>query len=160
MQTHRAPRSTRNHTAGFTLIEIMAVVLIMGMLMSLVGVAVVGQINRARVTTTRAQISQLENALELYRMDNSRYPSTGQGLEALITKPTGTPEPQNYPPGGYLRRRDTLKDGWGTLYQYASPGNHNVHGFDLWSLGADAAPGGEDLDADLGNWDAEQPVDQ
>jgi general secretion pathway protein G len=53
-----------------------------------------------------------------------------------------------------------LKDGWGTLYQYASPGNHNVHGFDLWSLGADAAPGGEDLDADLGNWDAEQPVDQ
>ena len=159
MHTARAQGPNRRRAAGFTLIEIMAVVVIMGMLMSLVGVAVVGQMNRARVTTTRAQISQLENALELYRMDNSRYPSTSQGLDALINKPTGTPEPRNYPPGGYLRRRDTLVDAWGSPFQYANPGTHNVHTFDLWSLGADGAAGGDDLDTDIGNWDEDGPTE-
>jgi len=153
MHTARAQTPNGRRAAGFTLIEIMAVVVIMGMLMSLVGVAVVGQMNRARVTTTRAQISQIENALELYRMDNSRYPSTSQGLDALINKPTGTPEPRNYPPGGYLRRRDTLVDAWGSPFQYANPGTHNPHTFDLWSLGADGTAGGDDLDTDIGNWD-------
>jgi general secretion pathway protein G len=160
MHAKRAESRSLRRAGGFTLIEIMAVVVIMGMLMSLVGVAVVGQMNKARVTTTRAQISQVENALELYRMDNSRYPTTSQGLDALVNKPTGTPEPRNYPPGGYLRRRDTLLDAWQAPFQYLSPGTHNPHGFDLWSLGADGVAGGEDLDADIGNWDEDSPGNQ
>ncbi len=142
----------RRQTAGFTLIEIMAVVLIMGMLMALVGVNIANQIDKARVATTNAQITQLESALEFYRMDNGRYPNTSQGLDALINKPSGKPEPRAYPPGGYLKKRNVLLDPWGEPFQYQSPGSHNIHAFDLWSLGADASPGGDGVDGDIGNW--------
>ena len=138
---------------GFTLIEIMAVVLIMGLLMGLVGISVFTQVDKARVVTTKAKISQLENALEFYRMDNSRYPTSEQGLEALVAEPQGA---RNYPPGGYLQKRDALKDSWDELFQYRSPGEHNQRTFDLWSLGADRQAGGEDLDSDVGNWDARE----
>ncbi len=147
------PDSRRRH-AAFTLIEIMAVVLIMGMLMAVVGVNIKAQIDKARLSTAKAQISQLESALEFYRMDNGRYPSGDQGLESLVTMPTGDPAPRNYPPGGYLKKRDAMLDPWGEPFQYANPGTHNPHSFDLWTQGADAAPGGEDGDSDLGNWDA------
>ena len=137
---------------GFTLIEIVAVVIIMGLLMGLVGVTVFNQVNQARVTTARAKIAQIESALEFYRLDNSRYPSTEQGLEALIHKPTIPPEPRNYPPGGYLKKAEGLLDPWDEPFQYLSPGQRNPHSFDVWSLGADAAPGGSNTDGDIGNW--------
>jgi len=139
---------------GFTLIEIMAVVLIMGMLMGLVGVAVFNQVDKARVQTTKAKIKNLESALEFYRMDNSRYPSSEQGLASLVVKPTGDPQPRNYPPGGYLQRGGSaaMKDSWENKFFYECPGQHNPHSFDIWSLGADGAPGGQDADADIQNW--------
>ena len=147
---HPTPSTKRKR--GFTLIEIMAVVLIMGLLMSLVGVTVFSQVDRARVTTARAKIAQVESALEFYRLDNSRYPSTEQGLESLVVKPNIAPEPRNYPVGGYMKNADGLADPWGEPFQYQSPGQHNPHSFDLWSLGADASPGGTESDADIGNW--------
>jgi general secretion pathway protein G len=138
---------------GFTLIEIMAVVLIMGLLMGLVGISVFSQVDKARVVTTKAKISQIENALEFFRMDNSRYPTTEEGLEALLEEP---PDARNYPPGGYLQKADALRDPWNEPFQYRSPGEENERTFDVWSLGADRAAGGSDLDADIGNWDADE----
>lgn len=151
--TNNRGEETQTRRDGFTLIEIMAVVLIMGLLMAVVGVNIKNQIDKARMATAKAQIVQLESALEFYRMDNARYPNTAQGLEALVRKPSGDPEPRNYPPGGYLRKSDALLDPWGEQFQYANPGTHNPHAFDLWTNGADLAPGGEEGDADLGNWD-------
>lgn len=143
---------------GFTLIEIMAVVLIMGLLAGIVGTVVVNQIDQARTQTARAQIKQLESALTFYQMDNGRFPTTEQGLHALVEKPTGAPEPRNYRPGGYLQGGVVPNDPWDAPYQYAAPGQHNPHAFDLWTLGADGQPGGEGADLDVGNWasDAER----
>ena len=155
MDTDQRPlNETRfEHRAGFTLIEIMAVVVIMGFLMTLVGLAVFQQVDKARVTTARAKIVQLESALEFYRMDNAKYPTTEQGLIALIEQPQTEPQPRNYPAVGYLKRRDALEDPWGQPFRYESPGQHNAHSFDLWSLGADQSQGGEDINGDVGNWD-------
>ncbi|MCG8589936.1 MAG: type II secretion system major pseudopilin GspG [Proteobacteria bacterium] len=140
---------------GFTLIEIMAVVLIMGLLIGLVGYNVFANVDKARVATTKAQMKTVETALENFRLDNSRYPTSDQGLEALIRKPSSGPEPRNYPPDGYLQKASALKDAWGETFQYRYPGTHNTRSYDLWSLGADAAPGGEGTDGDVGNWDDE-----
>jgi general secretion pathway protein G len=134
---------------GFTLIEIMAVVLIIGLLTTLVGIAIIPQIDKGRVTTARTQIKNLEAALETFRMDNARFPSTEQGLQALIEAP---PDVRNFQTGGYLREKRIPVDPWGNAYQYESPGQHNDHSFDLWSWGADGTPGGADADADIGNW--------
>jgi general secretion pathway protein G len=133
----------------------MAVVIIMGLLMGIVGVTVFSQVDKARVATAKIQIKQVESALEFYRMDNSRYPSTEQGLRALIEAP---PDVRNYPPGGYLKDREGLLDPWQQPFQYQSPGQHNPHTFDIWSQGADGAPGGTDLDAEVGNW-SDDPVE-
>ncbi len=141
--------------AGFTLIEIMAVVLIMGMLAGIVGVAVIGQIDGARVKTTETQIKQIESAIAFYQMDNGRPPSTEQGLQALVTKPTIGPEPRNYRSGGYLKGNKLPVDGWQNDFQYQFPGTNNPESFDLWSLGADGTPGGSDNNADIGNWDGD-----
>lgn len=143
-----------NH--GFTLIEIMAVVLIMGLLMGIIGVSISGQIDKARSATARAQISQLESALEFYRMDNGRYPNTAQGLDALVNRPTSEPEPRNYPTGGYLKKSNAILDPWGEPFQYEYPGSRNAHSFDVWTQGADQSPGGEGGDGDIGNWEAEK----
>jgi len=142
-------------TRGFTLIEIMAVVLIIGLLSTLVGMAIVPQIDKSRVNTTRAQIKMLDAALETYRMDSSRFPTTEQGLEALVKEPS---DAINYQPGGYLRERRIPDDPWGNPYQYESPGQHNKHSYDLWSHGADGSAGGDGVSADIGNWfeDAEE----
>jgi general secretion pathway protein G len=134
---------------GFTLIEIMAVVLIIGLLGTLVGLAIAPQIDKARVSTARSQIKMLDAALETYRMDNARFPTSEHGLDALINPP---PDARNYQTGGYLAKRQVPVDPWGTPYQYESPGQHNDHAYDLWSLGADGTPGGEGVDADIGNW--------
>lgn len=143
----------RNRQAGFSLIEIMAVVVIIGLLIALVGVNVRGQMDNAKLSTARAQIDRLEGALEFYRMDNSFYPTTQQGLEALVQRPSSPPEPRRYQPDGYLQKRTLPLDPWGQPYQYRSPGEHNPRGFDLWSFGADGAPGGSGEGADIGNWE-------
>ena len=139
---------------GFTLIEIMAVVLIMGLLAGIVGVAVFGQLDSARVGTTATQMKQIESALAFYQMENGRFPTTEQGLSALVRKPTIGPEPRNWRPGGYLQGGQVPLDAWGNPYQYQYPGTNNPQAFDLWSFGADGTPGGEDTDAEIGNWSA------
>jgi general secretion pathway protein G len=149
--SHDRPKSARRRR-GFTLIEIMAVVLIIGLLTTIVGAVVFSQVDSARVTTASTQIKQIEAALDFYRLDNGRYPTTDQGLQALVERPTIAPEPRNYRADGYLSGGSVPFDPWGTDYQYESPGTHNTRGFDLWSLGGDSAPGGDDTDADIGNW--------
>jgi general secretion pathway protein G len=144
----------KSRKQGFTLVEIMAVVVIMGLLAGLVGTAVVGAIDDARVKAAQAQIKQLAGAVTFYQMDNGRFPSTDQSLQALVEKPTGAPEPRNYRAGGYLDARTVPKDPWGGPYQYMSPGQQNPNGFDIWSLGKDGAPGGEGTNADVGNWES------
>jgi general secretion pathway protein G len=141
--------STIRKERGFTLIEIMAVVLIIGLLSTLVGLAIFPQIDKARVNAARAQLRMLDAALESYRMDNARFPTAEQGLEALVTAPA---EARNYQSGGYLRERRIPDDPWGNVYLYEAPGQHNSHSYDLWSYGADGTPGGEGVDADISNW--------
>ncbi len=151
----RSPRTRR--TFAFTLIEIMAVVLIIGLLGGIVGAVVFGQVDSARVGTAKTQIKQIESVLEFYRLDNARYPSSEQGLRALVQKPSGDPQPKNYRPEGYLQGGAVPADPWGEEYQYRSPGEHNTYSFDLWSFGADGKPGGSDNDADVGNWASDEP---
>jgi general secretion pathway protein G len=134
--------------AGFTLIEIMVVVVILGVLASLIVPKVMGRPDEARATAARQDISSLMQALKLYRLDNQRYPSTDQGLVALVERPSGEPQPRNWKAGGYIERLPD--DPWGQNYQYLNPG---VHGeIDVFSLGADGQPGGEGADADIGSW--------
>lgn len=144
----RARRSGRS--AGFTLIEIMVVVVILGILAALVAPNVIRRIDDARITKAKQDIRAYETALNLYRMDNFRYPTTEQGLEALVRKPVD-PNIRNWKEGGYI---DGLKkDPWGNEYAYISPGTHGD--YDLYTLGADGQPGGEGPDADIGNWNIE-----
>ena len=145
-------RITTRRQAAFTLIEIMAVVLIMGFLAGIVGVAVVARIDQARVTTTRAQIKQLEAALTFFQMDNGFFPSTDQGLEALVEPPTVGREALNYRDGGYLHGGVVPLDAWQSPYQYESPGQIN-RDYDIWSLGADGQEGGEGENQDIRSWD-------
>ena len=131
---------------GFTLIEIMVVVVILGILATLVVPKIMGRPDEARLVKAKQDILALESALKLYKLDNFSYPNTEQGLEALVNQPTATLT--HWKDGGYLDRLP--KDPWGTPYQYLSPG---VKGnIDIYSLGADALPNGENLNADIGNW--------
>jgi general secretion pathway protein G len=145
-QLKRNPRST----AGFTLIEILIVVVILGILAGIVVVNVMDRPDQARVVAARNDIAALSNALKLYRLDNGVYPSSEQGLAALSRKPESGEPPRNWKPGGYVERLP--KDPWGSEYQYLNPG---VHGeIDIFSYGADSRPGGEGYSADIGSWDA------
>ena len=133
---------------GFTLIEIMVVVVILGILAAIVVPKVMDRPDSARVTKAQQDIRALESALNLYRLDNMHYPSTDQGLQALIKKPGGSPEARNWKQGGYIDRLP--KDPWGNEYQYMSPG---VQGsIDVFTFGADGRPGGDGMNADIGNW--------
>ncbi|AXK40574.1 type II secretion system major pseudopilin GspG [Crenobacter cavernae] len=142
---------TRSKTAalrGFTLIEVLVVIAILGVLAALVVPKIMSRPDEARVVAAKQDIASLGQALKLYRLDNGRYPSAEQGLSALAERPTIAPLPKNWKPGGYLERLP--QDPWGNAYQYASPGTHGE--FDIWSLGADGEAGGEGNDADIGNW--------
>lgn len=133
---------------GFTLIEIMVVIVILGILGALVVPRLMGRPDEARAVAARQDINTLAQALKLYRLDNARYPTSEQGLSALVSKPNSGPQPKNWKPGGYVERLPV--DPWGNPYQYAAPGTHGE--IDIWSLGADGEPGGEGGDADVGNW--------
>ncbi len=136
--------------AGFTLIEILVVIAVLAMLAALVAPNVFQHLGTAKDSTARSQIELLGAALDAYRLDNGRYPTTDQGLEALWTPPTTQPLPANWR-GPYLRKQVPL-DPWGNPYIYISPGEINPGGYDLLSLGADGEPGGEGEDADIVSW--------
>ena len=139
---------------GFTLLEIMVVVVIMGMLASIVSFNVMGSKADAEVRKTRIDIKNIQQALDLYKLDNRRYPTTEQGLKALITKPTASPVPKNWKKGGYVQ--ELPEDPWGNKYQYANPGVHNPDSYDLYSFGPDQEEGSDD---DIGNWQSEADGD-
>ena len=133
---------------GFTLIEIMVVVVIIAILAAMVVPKVMSRPDEARVVAAKQDIAALMQALKLYRLDNKRYPTTEQGLQALVVRPTMAPVPDNWKGGGYVEKLPG--DPWGQPYQYLNPGLHGE--IDVFSLGADGAPGGEGFDADIGNW--------
>lgn len=135
---------TKHAQSGFTLIEIMVVIVILAILAGLVVPKVVGQSDKARVKTTETALATVSNALDMYKVDNSRYPTTAQGLEALTTPPS---DAKNYPEGGYIKGGYPT-DGWENELQYVSPGSEG-RPYDLFSLGADGQQGGEGQDADL-----------
>jgi len=135
--------------AGFTLIEVMVVVVILGILGALIVPNILGRAGEARVTAAKSDIKAISNALNLYRLDNFNYPSTDQGLEALVSKPGGFPEAKNWNPEGYLQK--TPQDPWGNEYLYVSPGTNGP--YDLYSYGADGKEGGEEQDRDILSWE-------
>lgn len=139
---------TRSKKRGFTLIEIMVVVVIMGILAALVVPKLMGRTDDARILAAKQDIATLMQGLKLYRLDNARYPNTEQGLQALVRRPASGPVPPNWKSGGYLDKLN--KDPWGNAYQYLSPGAHGE--VDIFSYGADGQPGGTGNDADIGSW--------
>ena len=137
---------TVRRSAGFTLVEIMVVVVILGILAVLIVPRVLGRSDEARQAAAKHDVATIMQSLKLYRLDNGRYPTNEQGLQALVTKPSVAPAPSNWKP--YLDK--VPKDPWGNTYQYLSPG---VHGeVDVFSLGADGQPGGTGADLDIGSW--------
>ena len=142
-------RLARHMQRGFTLIEIMVVVVIMGILAALVVPKLMGRTDDARITAARQDIATLMSSLKLYKLDNQHYPSTEQGLQALVAKPSSGPAANGWKSGGYIDRLP--KDPWGNDYHYLSPG---VKGeVDVFSYGADGQPGGTGVDADIGSWE-------
>jgi len=134
---------------GFTLVEVLVVVVILGLLAALVVPRVVGRGEEAKRTAAAVQIREIEQALEMYRLDSSLYPSTAQGLEALVTKPSVPPEPRKYREEGYLRKLPV--DPWGSPFVYRRPGDHGE--YDIFSLGADGEEGGDGPGKDITNWE-------
>lgn len=135
--------------SGFTLIEVIVVLVILGILASIVVPNVISRTDQAQIVKAKQDIRALESALQMYRVDNFSYPTTDQGLQALVEKPSSGPEAKNWQKGGYIKK--VPSDPWQNEYQYISPGEQGD--FDLYSLGADGRPGGADSNADIGNWD-------
>lgn len=150
---NRTPSPLFRHAAGFTLIEIMVVIVILGILGAIVVPKIMDQPDKARVAAAKQDIQTLSTALSMYKLDNFAYPSTQQGLQALVKQPSGDPPAPNWKPGGYIHKLPL--DPWGHPYQYLNPGTHNDD-YDLFSLGADGRPGGTGLAADIGNWSADE----
>ena len=140
--------ANRGHIAGFTLIEVMVVIVILGILAALVVPRILSRPDEARAVAAKQDIAVIGQALKLYRLDNQRYPSSEQGLQALVAKPEIAPLPSNWKTGGYIERLP--KDPWGNAYVYVNPGLHGE--IDVMSLGADGKPGGSGTDADIGSW--------
>lgn len=138
---------TRNRQSGFTLIEVMVVVVILGILAAVIVPKIMDKPDEARIVKVKSDIQAIQSTLEVYRLDNYVYPTTDQGLQALVQKPTSDPAPPHWKQ--YL---DQLPlDPWGHPYQYLNPGAHGL-AIDIWSNGADGQPGGEGINADIGNW--------
>ena len=135
------------HQCGFTLIEIMVVVIILGILAAIVAPNVIGRVDDAQITKAKTEIRNLESSMKFYRLDNFAYPSTEQGIDALANKPAD-PNVKNWKSGGYIPR--VPKDPWGNEYLYLNPGTNGE--IDIYTLGRDGQPGGEGIDADIGNW--------
>ncbi|MBD3609835.1 MAG: type II secretion system major pseudopilin GspG [Gammaproteobacteria bacterium] len=136
--------------SGFSLIEIMVVVIIIGILITFVAPRVLDRPDEARITKVKHDIRTIESALQIYKLDNRSYPSMEQGLEALVNRPSGDPEPRNWK--GYLPKLP--KDPWGNPYQYLTPGANGA--IDIYTLGQDARLGGEGINADIGNWNLDE----
>ncbi|MBL8521961.1 MAG: type II secretion system major pseudopilin GspG [Betaproteobacteria bacterium] len=141
-------RALARTQTGLTLIEVMIVVVILGVLAAVIVANVGDSPDKARITAARADIATLTQALKMYRLDNLAYPTSEQGLKALVQKPATQPVPANWKTGGYLERLPN--DPWGTPYQYLNPGRFGE--IDVFSLGADKLPGGEGSGADVGSW--------
>lgn len=136
---------------GFTLIELMAVVVIIGILATIVSVAIMGRVAEARRTSTIAQIKNIEAALKMFKLNHGFYPSTEQGLEALISVPTTGRIPPKYPRGGYLDASEAPNDSWDSPFKYESPGS-NGFDYEISSFGADGVSGGEEENEDIESW--------
>ena len=145
---HIDSQRKQRRARGFTLVEIMVVVVIIGILGALVVPKLLGRTGEARVTAAKTDIATMSQALKLYKLDNQRYPSTEQGLQALVTKPSSGPSANGWKDGGYMEKLP--KDPWGNAYQYLSPGIHGE--VDVFSFGADGQAGGTGEDADVGSW--------
>ncbi len=142
--------NTKATEKGFTLIEIMVVVVIIGILGGILLPKIMDRPDQAKIVRAKADVRTIESALNMYKLDNHRYPASDEGLAALVEKPTGSNELNNWKQGGYL---DSVpKDPWGEEYRYLNPGQHSV--VDVYSLGADGQEGGEGINADIGNWDS------
>jgi len=139
--------------AGFTLIELMVVIIILGVLAGLIIPRVMGRPDEARQAKAKIQIESIESALKLYKLDNGGYPTTEQGLKALVEAPAAGNLPKNWRQGGYLEKGKVPKDPWGNEFVYVSPGSHGD--FDLSCLGKDGEAGGEGVDKDINNWELE-----
>jgi general secretion pathway protein G len=133
---------------GFTLVELMVVIVILGLLATIVAINVLPATGRASADKARADIATIEQAIEMYRLDNLTYPSTTDGLQALVAPPPGMAQPQRYRQGGYIKRLPD--DPWGNPYRYVYPGQRGA--FDVFSYGADNKEGGEGENADIGTW--------
>lgn len=144
----RKPIQRHRSEAGFTLVEVMVVVVIIGLLATVVMINVLPSQDRAMKEKARTDVAVLEQALETYRLETLTFPTTEQGLSALVTAPAGLTRPDRYREGGYIRRLP--QDPWGNPYQYRYPGERGR--FDVYSFGADGQKGGEGDDADIGNW--------
>jgi general secretion pathway protein G len=150
--------SNKKYNRGFSLVEILVVLVIIGLLVSIVAPNVLQRADEARVQKVKADFKNIETALKLYKLDNFSYPSTEQGLAALVEKTSIDPVPRNFKQGGYLEK--TPDDPWGRPYLYLNPAEFSQGEYDLYSLGADGVTGGEDQNADIGNWNAEQKEQQ
>jgi general secretion pathway protein G len=144
---------SKRSSQGFTLIELLVVMLILGLLIGIVGPKLIGRGDDAKVSAARIQIESLSSALKMYKLDNGSYPSTEQGLEALVSQPQSGDVPKKWRKGGYLEKGKVPQDPWMNEYVYMSPGAHGD--FDLLSYGADGAAGGEDYNKDINNWESE-----
>jgi general secretion pathway protein G len=142
-----------NNNKGFTLIELMVVIVILGILAGLIVPRIMGRPEEARRMKARVQIEGIETALKLYNLDSGMYPSTEQGLDALVEPPSVGQLPRKWREGGYLEKGRVPKDPWGNDYVYLCPGLHGD--FDIMSYGADGQPGGEGADADINNWESD-----
>ncbi len=146
-------RHGKNKESGFTLIELMVVIFILGLLAAVAVPRFMGESDKAKVQTARTQIELLGSALKMYKLDNGSYPTTEQGLKALVEPPTVGNLPKNWRKGGYLEKGKVPKDPWKNEFIYVCPGSHGD--FDITSLGADGEAGGEGFDKDINSWDTE-----